>query len=144
MARSAATILHEHKAADLSDSAKNIDVNIVYVVLGLIGLTGGASLLIDGATGIARDFGIPESIIGLMMIALGKSLPELFATVITTLRRHGDDAVRNVLGNIVFNILGTLGSTAEIAPLDFIEDIRTIDAWVMLGVTAVALQLIIS
>ena len=93
-------------------------------------------MLIDGPTGIARDFGIPASIIGLMMIALGKSLPELFATVIATIRRHGDEAVGN--------ILGTLGSTSAIEPLDFAEDIRTIDAWVMLGVTAVALQPMIS
>ena len=92
MMRSAATKLHEHKAADLSESSKNIGVNIVYDILGLIGFTGGASLLIEGATGIARDFGVPESIIGLTMIALGTSLPELFATVITTIHRRGDVA----------------------------------------------------
>ncbi len=93
MVRSAATKLHEHKATDMSKSPKNICVNIDYVILGLIGLTGGASLLIDEATGIARDFGVPESIIGLTMIALGASLQELFATVIATIRRRGDVAV---------------------------------------------------
>lgn len=143
-ARSAATELHEHEAEDLPQTPKNFGVNILYVILGLIGLTGGASLLIDGATGIARGFGVPESIIGLTMIALGTSLPELFATVIAALRRHGDVAVGNVLGSNLFNILGTLGATAAIEPLAFAEDIRTIDVWVMLGVTAVALQLMIS
>ncbi len=109
-----------------------------------IGFTGVAPLLIDGATGIARDFGIPESIIGLMMIALVKSLPKLFATVIATLRRHRDDAVGSVLSSNLLNILSTLGSPSANQPLDFAEDIRTIDAWVMLGVTAVVLQLMIS
>ena len=144
MVRSAATKLHEHKATDMSKSPKNIGVNIDYVTLGLIGLTGGASLLIDEATGIARDFGIPESIIGLMMIALVKSLPKLFATVIATLRRHRDNAVGNVLGSNLLNILSTLGSRSAIEPLDFAEDIRTIDLSVVLGVTVVALQLMVS
>ena len=99
--------------------------------------------MLRGAFGMAKCPNISTAVIGLTVVGLGTSLPELFATIIVTLRRHGDDAVRNVLGNIVFNILGTLGSTSEIAPLDFAEDIRTIGAWVMLGVTAAALQLII-
>ena len=72
-------------------------MNFVYVIFGLIGLTRGASLLIDGTLGIARDFGVPESIIGLTMIALGTSLREFLATVIAVLRRHGVVAVGNVL-----------------------------------------------
>ena len=140
----AATELHEKKAEDLPEAPARVSVNLIYVIIGLVGLTGGAALLIDGATGIARGFGIPESIIGLTMIALGTSLPELFATVIAALRRHGDVAIGNVLGSNLFNILGTLGATATIEPLTFASDIRSIDVWVMLGVTVVALPLMIT
>ena len=107
MPRNAEPILHEHKATDLPESAKNTGVNIVYVVLGLDRLER-RGLLVDlrGNGHRKRPCGIPASIIGLMMIALGKSLPELFATVIATIRRHGDETVGN--------ILGTLGSTSAI------------------------------
>jgi len=143
-ARDAATELHEKEAEDLPEAPKKLSLNLLYIVLGLIGLTWGASLLIDGATGIARDFGVPESIIGLTLIALGTSLPELFATVIAALRHHGDVAVGNVLGSNMFNILGTLGATAAIEPLTFAADIQSIDVWVMLAATAVALPLMVT
>ena len=93
-------------------------------------------MLTDGATGIAHDCCAPASIFGLTIIVLGTSLPKLFATVIATLHRHGDVAVGN--------ILGTLGATSAIEPLAFAEDIRTIDLSVVLGVTVVALQLMVS
>ena len=67
MARRAATELHEHEAEDLPESPKNISINIVYVVIGLI----------DLPTSIARDFGLPASMIGLKIITLGISFPEL-------------------------------------------------------------------
>lgn len=143
-ARSAATELHEKEAADLPEAPQRISVNLLYVIVGLIGLTGGASLLIDGATGIARGFGVPESVIGLTMIALGTSLPELFATVIAALRGHRDVAVGNVLGSNLFNILGTLGATAAVESLTFAADLRTIDVWVMLAVTLMALPLMVT
>ena len=139
--RNEATELHEREAEDLPDAPKSLSINIIYVVVGLVGLTGGAALLIDGATGIARGFGVPESIIGLTMIALGTSLPELFATVIAALRKHGDVAVGNVIGSNLFNILGTLGATAAIQPLSVASDIASIDIWVMLAATIVAFQL---
>lgn len=142
--RDAATELHEREAEDLPEAPQKISVNLLYILVGLVGLTGGASLLIDGATGLAREFGVPESIIGLTMIALGTSLPELFATVIAALRGHGDVAVGNVLGSNLFNILGTLGATAAIEPLSFAVDIQSIDVWVMLAATVVALPLMIS
>ena len=118
-------------------------MDLLYIPSGLVILGFAGEAMLRGAFGMAKCPNISTAVIGLTVVGLGTSLPELFATVIATLRRHGDDAVRNVLGNIVFNILGTLGSTSEIAPLDFAEDIRTIGAWGMLGVTAAALQLII-
>ena len=138
------TKLHEKEADAVRGKSKHISVNLSYIVIGLIGLTFGASLLIEGAVGIARSFSVSESIIGLTMVALGTSLPELFATIIAALRRNGDVAIGNVLGSNIFNILGTLGITAAIRPLQFALDICTIDVWVMLGVTIVALKLMIT
>jgi cation:H+ antiporter len=136
--------LHKKVAKDLPKAPTQISANLIYIIIGLVGLTSGAALLIEGSTGIARAFSVPESIIGLTMIALGTSLPELFATVIAALRRHGDVAVGTVIGSNLFNILGTLGATAAIGPLTFAADISSIDVWVMLGVTVVALKLMIT
>lgn len=136
--------LHAREAAELPIVPTGGGVSVVYVVLGLAGLAGGATLMVDGAVALARGFGVPESIIGLTMIAVGTSLPELFATVVAVLRRHGDVAVGNVLGSNLFNILGALGATAAIDTLPFAADIRTIDVWVMLAATALAIPLMVT
>jgi cation:H+ antiporter len=74
----------------------------------------GAEFLVDGATGIATDMGISEAVIGLSVVALGTSLPELAVTLVAGLRGQGGVAVGNVLGSNMMNILGILGATAAI------------------------------
>ena len=140
----AASALHAREAEGLPDGSTGMGMSIVYVLLGLAGLTGGATLLVEGAVGLAKGYGVPESVIGLTMVAVGTSLPELFATVIAALRRRGDVAVGNVLGSNLFNILGTLGATAILGPLPFADDIRTIDTWVMVAATALAIPLMVT
>jgi len=87
----------------------------VFLVLGLIGLPLGASLLVDGAVNIARDFGISETVIGLTLIAIGTSLPELATTVMAALRRQADVALGNVIGSNMFNLLGIMGVASLVA-----------------------------
>ncbi len=84
---------------------------------GLIGLVIGAKLLVTSATTIARDFGVSEAVIGLTIVAIGTSLPELVTSIIAALRKHTELAVGNVVGSNVFNILGILGTTALIKPI---------------------------
>lgn len=109
----------------------------LFIVLGLIGLPLGADLLLDGALGIARHMGVSEAVIGLTLVAIGTSLPELATTVVATLRKHGDVAMGNVIGSNMFNLLGIMGVTAFFGPLAVPEGILRFDLWVMLGATLV-------
>lgn len=97
----------------------------------------GAVLLVDGATGIARDMGIPETVIGLTLVAVGTSLPELVTSLLAARRGHGEVALGNVIGSNIFNILGILGLTALVKPLPVDPAIALWDAWVMLGATGI-------
>jgi len=84
---------------------------------GLVVLVIGARLLVDGATEIARGFGISEAVIGLTIVAVGTSLPELATSVIAAIRKQTEIAVGNIVGSNIFNIFGILGTTALIAPI---------------------------
>lgn len=82
---------------------------------GLLGLAGGGAVTVFGAEGLASSLGVSETIIGLTLVAIGTSLPELVASVIASLRGHPDMAVGNVVGSNIFNLLIVLGTTATIA-----------------------------
>jgi cation:H+ antiporter len=102
------------------------------VVVGLLALLVGARLLIDGAIAIARDFGLSEAFIGLTIVAVGTSLPELATSLVAALRRQSDIAIGNVVGSNIFNILGILGATAIIAPIPVAARFLAFDLPVML------------
>ncbi len=106
--------------------------SVAFVVAGLIGLVFGADLLVDGASAIARVFGVPEAVIGLTVVAIGTSLPELTTSVVATIKRHEDVAVGNVLGSNVFNVLAILGITAIVVPVAVAGRIATFDITVLL------------
>lgn len=104
----------------------------IWLVVGLVLLPIGAQLLVNGATEIARSFGISEAVIGLTLVAIGTSLPELAASVASALRGRADMALGNVIGSNIFNLLSILGFTALIAPLPVPEQMLRLDLWVML------------
>ena len=106
-----------------------------YLVLGLIGLPLGARLLVDGATDIALAFGVSETVIGLTLVAIGTSLPELATTVMAALRRHADVALGNVIGSNLFNLLGIMGVAVLVGPVPVEESFLAKDLWVMLAAT---------
>ena len=87
------------------------------VVAGLIGLAIGSELTVRGGSGLARTIGVPEPVIGLVLVAIGTSLPELVASVIAVRRGETDLALGNVVGSNLFNLLFVLGTTASIAPV---------------------------
>ena len=91
--------------------------SIAFAVAGLIVLMIGARLLVDSATEIARTYGVSEAVIGLTIVAVGTSLPELATAIVAAMRRHPELAVGNILGSNVFNILGILGITALVTPI---------------------------
>ena len=106
------------------------------LVLGLCGLVGGGVLAVDAASAIARGFGISELIIGLTVVAIGTSLPELASSVVAALRGHSDIAIGNVIGSNLFNILFILGSTASLHPLPVAASLEKIELPVMIGFAA--------
>lgn len=113
---------------------------LVETIGGLIALVIGARLLIDSSTELARAFGISEAVIGLTIVAVGTSLPELATSVIAALRKQTEIAVGNVVGSNIFNILGILGVTALITPIPVDPRFASVDMiWV--AATAIGLTL---
>jgi len=107
----------------------------LYLGLGIVGLPLGADLLVDGATEIARDFGVSETVIGLTLVAIGTSLPELATTVMAALRRHADVAVGNVIGSNLFNLLGIIGVAVLVGPIPVEPSFVKLDLWIMFAAT---------
>ena len=106
-----------------------------FLILGLIGLPIGADLLVSGATSIARVFGMSETVIGLTLVAIGTSLPELATTVMAAIRRHADVALGNVIGSNLFNLLGITGVAVLVGPIPVEPSFLAKDIWVMLCAT---------
>ncbi|MEC7793659.1 MAG: calcium/sodium antiporter [Pseudomonadota bacterium] len=102
---------------------------------GLVAILLGGGLLVDGAVTLARTFGISETVIGLTIVAIGTSMPELVTSLMAALRRQGDVAFGNIVGSNIYNILGIGGATALIAPGAVPVEIARFDALVKLGVT---------
>ena len=98
---------------------------IFLVILGIIMLILGANWMVDGATGIARKLGVCEWFIGVSIVALGTSLPELVSSLIAAKKGHGEMAIGNVFGSNIFNILMVIGTTSLIQPLSIGEEIYT-------------------
>jgi cation:H+ antiporter len=104
-----------------------------YLLVGLIGLPLGASLLVDNASDIAIRMGVPETVIGLTLVAVGTSLPELATTVMAALRKQADVALGNVIGSNLFNLLVITGVAGLVGPIPVPETFLRFDLWVMLA-----------
>ena len=101
---------------------------LVLIAVGLAGLVVGGELIVKSAVRIAQDFGLPESVIGLTVVALGTSLPELATSVMAAFKHNSDIALGNVIGSNIFNVFLVLGTSAIVRPLPAYEGIVT-DAW---------------
>lgn len=106
---------------------------ILKLAIGVVGLPLGANLLVDGAVNIAQRAGIDEAVIGLTLVAIGTSLPELATTVMAAYRKEADVAIGNVIGSNIFNLLGVVGITSLIATLPVSQEFLTFDFWVMVA-----------
>ena len=107
----------------------------LFIVLGAVMLPLGADLVVDGAAGLAAGWGVSEAVIGLSLIALGTSLPELSTTVIAALHKSSDVAIGNVIGSNMFNILSVLGITALLTEIPVDPMFFRFDLWVMFACT---------
>lgn len=131
--------LHQAEADELSAIPKSVLWTVIAVAFGLLLLIAGSQVLLIGAIGIAAYFGVPEAVIGLTLVAVGTSLPELSISVIAAVRRQADVAVGNILGSNIFNLLGILGVSALLQPLPVHARILQFDQWVMLGTSLLLL-----
>jgi cation:H+ antiporter len=127
------------EAEELAEAGMSLRRALVYTAVGIVILVAGAELLVTGATDIARAFGVPEAVIGLTLVAVGTSLPELATSVVAALRKHTDVAVGNVVGSNIFNVFGILGVTAVVSPLPVAGRLASVDVWVMLGIGLAAM-----
>ena len=107
----------------------------LFIVLGAVMLPLGADLVVEGAAGLAAGWGVSEAVIGLSLIALGTSLPELSTTVIAALHKSSDVAIGNVVGSNMFNILAILGITALLTDIPVDPMFLRFDLWVMFACT---------
>lgn len=116
----------------------------LWVAVGLVALMLGARLLVDGAVSIARGYGVSEAFIGLTIVAVGTSLPELATSLIAALRRQSEIAIGNIVGSNIFNVFGILGVTAVIAPIPVAPRFLTFDLPVMIAVSLVLTGLLLT
>lgn len=129
---------HEHVEEQdaVSTAFRNQWHAVGFVILGLATLVVGARVLVTGAVVGAQTFGISEAVIGLTIVAVGTSLPELFAGLVAARKGHGELAIGNIVGSNLFNILAILGGTALLVPLTITPEMFT-NTVLMLGVTVV-------
>ncbi|MDZ7823357.1 MAG: calcium/sodium antiporter [Ahrensia sp.] len=118
---------------DIGEAPHSTGTIALYLIGGLIALPIAAHLTVSGASGIARIFGVSDAAIGLTVVAVGTSLPELAATLMAAWRKSGDVALGNIIGSNIFNIAAIIGITGLIIPVPVAASMISYDMWVMLG-----------
>ncbi len=123
-------------------ASARILVDLVFVVGGLLLTILGARLLVSSE--IATQFHVSQTVIGLTIVAVGTSLPELVTSIMAALRKHGDIAFGNIVGSNIYNVFGILGVTAMVKPIDVPPEIANFDVWVMLAATVLLFAVALS
>jgi cation:H+ antiporter len=124
-------------AAELQAHAMPLSRSLMWVAVGLVVLVGSSQLLVWGAVQIAQSLGVSDLVIGLTVLAVGTSLPELASCVAAARKGEHDIALGNVLGSNLFNSLAVVGIAGAIAPMQVDAEVLTRDYPVMLGLTVV-------
>jgi len=132
-----AAAVYEAEAEAVPGSDYSLGVAIGIAAVGLVITIIGARFLVSGAVSIAQAAGLSETVIGLTIVAIGTSMPELVTSIIAVRKGQGEVALGNVLGSNIFNILGILGVTAIVQPMAVPAEIARLDIWMMCGATAV-------
>ena len=121
----------------------NMLLSLVFVLGGIVGLVLGGKLIVDNAVTIATAMNISETIIGLTIVAIGTSLPEIATVIVASYRGHSEVAIGNVLGSNVFNLFAVMGATAMTGPVPIDDRLLTFDVWVMLASSAALLLFVL-
>lgn len=124
------------KPVNVKSNVLVIIINIIFAAAGLVAIIGGGTLVVDSASNIAKALGMSEVLIGLTIVAVGTSLPELVTSAVASLKKENDIAVGNVIGSNIFNILFILGVSSSISNL-------TISKKISLGVSEALMDLLV-
>lgn len=120
---------------------KSYLVYLLYIIFGAVGLVFGARWFLEGAEAVALHLGVSERVIAISLVAFGTSVPELAASVIAAFKKEQDISLGNIIGSNLFNILGILGVTAVIQPINISSEIMNSDIYWMLGTSFMILPL---
>jgi len=140
----AAAALHREEAEELAGRPRALWISLIELLAGFAAVGYGADLLVDGATTLARAAGVADAVIGLTVVAVGTSLPELATSIVAAYRRHSDVCLGNVLGSNIFNLFGIMGVTALAVPVPFPEQILQFDLWALLFVSLLLIPFMLS
>ena len=135
--------IQEEVLEDVGEKPCSFPMAFLLLALGLGALIAGSEMLIDGAVSLARAAGISETVIGLTLVAIGTSLPELATAVVAGLRGHTDVALGNVIGSNIFNILLIIGALGLIVPFTVAEEVIAFDIWAMAGASLLLVPFIL-
>lgn len=144
--KDAATVLGAEAMEMIDEDAGAPKSNIMIfglLLAGLIGLPIAANMTVDAASEIARRFHVSDEVIGLTLVALGTSLPELATTLTAAIRGQAALAIGNVLGSNMFNLLAVMGVTAMVAPIPVPDMFLSVDLWIMLAATVLLLPFVV-
>jgi cation:H+ antiporter len=133
----------EEFAEETGKAPKSVWLSLVSVIGGIAAVVTGAKLLVTAAVDAARFLGVGEEVIGLTVVAVGTSLPELATATVAAFRRHSEVAVGNILGAGIYNLFGIMGLVALVNPIPVPPQILHFDLWFMLFVTALVLTLLV-
>lgn len=122
----------------IEEGPKNPLLSLLFIAVGISMLVGGGILFVNGAVDLAKVFGVSEVIIGLTIVAIGTSMPELVTSVLAALKGQSDIAIGNIVGSNIFNILGILGVTAIVYPVSGLG-FQSLDFIVMLALAVIIL-----
>jgi cation:H+ antiporter len=123
--------------------ARGIARSVAMLVVGIALLAVGAQALVQGATALAVAWGIPSRVIGLTLVAVGTSLPELASSLVAALRKETDIILGNVIGSNLFNLLAVLGTAAVVQPIVVAPEGLRLDLWIMLGFSLALVPLLL-
>lgn len=133
---------HEEEAKEFDTKKISLSTSVIIIIVGIIFLVFGANLLVKGSVNLARQIGISEAIIGLSLIAVGTSLPELATSIVASIKKNSDIVIGNILGSNLFNILGILGLTSIIKPINISNQIANFNIPFNMGISIASVLII--
>jgi cation:H+ antiporter len=133
----------EELAEEFKEPQRPVWLSLLSVIGGIVAVVAGAKLLVTAAVTTARTLGVGEEVIGLTIVAVGTSLPELATATVAAFRKHSEVAVGNILGAGIYNLLAIMGLVALVNPVPVPSQILVFDLWFMLAVTAALMTLLL-